>query len=266
MINTSWVFKQSIAFRLMGLIIGFASAFVVCSASAQREPSAVEQDVLQRAAIRIDLGANYYQQRNYAVALGEANEALRLVPEFAPAHGLLGLIYMALGENDKAETSFKRGLQIRASDADLNNNYGWFLCQTKRETQSISYFLNATRDPLYTAPSKAFHNAGICSMRTGKDAEAEGYFQRAFQLDPGNPVAMFNLAELHLRRGDFPKAQFHAQRLLATYEPSAQTLWLAVRVQRKIGDKDQTASLASQLRRLFPDSSEVTLLMQNRYE
>ena len=103
-------------------------------------------------------------------------------------------------------------------------------------------------------------------MRTGKDAEAEGYFQRAFQLDPGNPVAMFNLAELHLRRGDLPKAQFHAQRLLATYEPSAQTLWLAVRVQRKIGDKDQTASLASQLRRLFPDSSEVALLMQSRYE
>ena len=248
------------------VIAALIASFVAVPAHAQREPSAAEQDVLQRAAIRIDLGANYYQQRNYAVALGEANEALRLVPDFAPAHGLLGLIYMALGENEKAETSFKRGLQSKATDADLNNNYGWFLCQTKREAAAIPYFLAATRDPLYTAPSKAFHNAGICSMRTGNNTEAEGYFQRAFQLDPSNPVAMFNLAELHLRSGDLPKAQFHAQRLLATFEPSAQTLWLAVRVQRKLGDKDQTASLASQLRRLFPESQEVALLMQSRYE
>ena len=266
MVSTALVFKQWVASRMAVGALALLSVFILNTAYAQREPSAAEQDVLQRAAIRVDLGANYYQQRNYAVAIGEANEALRLVPDFAPAHGLLGLIYMALGENDKAETSFKRALQLRANDADLNNNYGWFLCQTKREAQSINFFINATRDPLYTAPSKAFHNAGICSMRTGKDTEAEGYFQRAFQLDPGNPVAMFNLGELHLRRGDLPKAQFHAQRLLATYEPSAQTLWLAVRVQRKIGDKDQTASLASQLRRLFPDSSEVALLMQSRYE
>ena len=33
-------------------------------------------------------------------------------------------------------------------------------------------------------PAKPLHNAGICSVRIGDEAAAEGYFQRAFQSDP----------------------------------------------------------------------------------
>ena len=224
-----------------------------------------ESEQRRRARIRLELAANYYQQGNYNVALDELRQALQVDPTFATAYGVLGLVYRDLGDLDRAEDSFQRGLQLAPGDPDLNNNYGWFLCQTSRERQSISYFQRALKDPLYATPAKPLHNAGICSMRIGDEAAAEGFFQRAFQVDPNNAVAMFNLGELYLKRRDFQRARFYAQRLLSAYEPAAQTLWLALRIDRARGDRDGEASLSAQLRRLFPNSTEAGLLAAGKF-
>ena len=86
----------------------------------------------------------------------------------------------------------------------------------------------------------------------GDEKEAEAYFLRAFQFDPRNPVAMFNLAEIYLKRRDPARAALHAQRLVSAYDPTAQVLWLALRIERLAGNADGEASLASQLRGAFP--------------
>ena len=76
---------------------------------------------------------------------------------------------------------------------------------------------------------------------------------------------MFHLGEIHLKRGDIERARFMSQRLLQSYPPSAETLWLAIRVDRKAGDRDSVASLASQLRRQFPSSREANLLQRGAF-
>ncbi len=224
-----------------------------------------ETEQRRRARIRLELAANYYQQGNYNVALDELRHALEVDPGYASAYGVLGLVYRDLGDLDRAEDSFQRGLQLAPADPDLNNNYGWFLCQTGRERKSIEYFQRALKDPLYATPAKPLHNAGICSLRMGDEAAAEGYFQRAFQVDPSNAVAMFNLSALYLKRGQLDRAHFYSQRLLSTYEPNAQTLWLALKVARARGDGDGQASFASQLRRRFPASPEANLLAVGKF-
>lgn len=224
-----------------------------------------ETEQRRRARIRLELAANYYQQGNFNVALDELRHALEVDPGYAAAYGVLGLVYRDLGDLDRAEDSFQRGLQLAPGDPDLNNNYGWFLCQTGRERKSIDFFLRALKDPLYATPAKPLHNAGICSMRIGDEAAAEGYFQRAFQVDPSNAVAMFNLSELYLKRRDLERAHFYSKRLLTTYEPSAQTLWLALRVARARGDRDGEASLGAQLKRRFPTSPEAGLLAAGKF-
>lgn len=224
-----------------------------------------ETEERRRARIRLELASNYYQQGNFTVALEELRQALAIDPTYAPAYGVLGLVYMDLGERDKAEDSFQRGLRLRANDADLNNSYGWFLCQTGRERQSQDYFARALNDPLYRTPAKPLHNAGICALRVGDEAGAERSFQRAFQVDPANAVAMYHLAELYLKRNETERARFYAQRLIGTYEPNAQMLWLALRAEHAAGNSDAEASLAAQLRRRFPESREAGLLAQRKY-
>ncbi len=225
-----------------------------------------QADLLRRAAIRVELAGNYYQQGNMAVAIDEANEALRIVPNYAQAYGMLGLIYMGLKENAQAETNFSRSVQLRPNDPDLNLNYGWFLCQTGRERESIPLFLTASRDPLYRQPARPFQNAGICSRRIAKDGDAESYLRKSLEIEPTNSVSIYYLAEVLLSKGDLGSAETLSNRLLNGLDASPQSLWLAIRVQKKLGSNDQVSSLASQLRRRFPESGELQLFLQGRYE
>jgi len=227
--------------------------------------STEESDQRRRARIRLELGASYYQQGNYAVALEELRQALAIEPDYAAVHGMLGLVYMDLNERARAEESFQRALRLAPNDSDLLNNYGWFLCQTGRERQSIDHFQRATRNPLYPTPARPLHNAGICLLRVGDTAAAEGYFRQAFQLDPRNAVAMYNLSEIYLQRRDIERARFYSQRLVTSFEPSAQVLWLALRVERAAGNRDGEAAYALQLRRRFPTSPEATLLNSGKF-
>ena len=76
---------------------------------------------------------------------------------------------------------------------------------------------------------------------------------------------MFNLAELNLKRGDTERARFYAQRLAASFDSSAEILWLSLRIERKIGNADAEASLGAQLRRRFPGSREGSMLASGQY-
>lgn len=224
-----------------------------------------ETDTRRRARIRVELAAGYYQQRNLQVALEELGQALRIDPAYPAAYNMLGLVYMTLGDVPRAEESFERGLGLAANDAELNNNFGWFLCQTGRERESIARFERALNDPLYRTPTVPLHNAGLCSERLGDVEAAEAYFRRAFEVDVSNPVAMYNLGRIYFGRGQHERARFYAQRLITMFEPTAQTLWLALRVERALGHRDAEASLGLQLRRRFPESQEAGLLASGRY-
>lgn len=261
----------ALAFLLLGGCAGTGTGTGVgIGGSTGDQPSGMagtgdESDQRRRARIRLELGASYYQQGNYNVALEELRQALAIEPEYPQVHGMLGLVYMDLGDRSRAEESFQRALRLAPGDSELNNNYGWYLCQTGREKASIEFFLKAQRNPLYNTPARPLHNAGICSLRTGDVQAAETYFQRSFQLDPLNAVAMYNLAEIYLKRRDFERARFYSQRLGTTFEPSAQVLWLMLRVERAAGNRDGEASLGLQLRRRFPTSPEAALLAGGKY-
>lgn len=227
--------------------------------------SSTETDQRRRARIRVELASNYYQSGNYAVALDELQQALAIDPGYATAYGVLGLIHADLGQHKRAEEAFQHGLRLAPGNADLNNSYGWFLCQSGREPASIAYFERASKDPLYRTPAKPLHNAGICLLRIGDEEGAEGYLQRAFEADPSNAVALYQLGEFYLRRGDLQRARFYSQRLLGAWQPNAQTVWLALRIEHARGDAEAERGLSAQLRRLFPDSPEAALLAQRRF-
>jgi succinate dehydrogenase / fumarate reductase flavoprotein subunit len=42
-----------------------------------------------------------------------------------------------LRENDLAEEAFERSLRLNPNDPDANHNFAWFLCENRREEESI---------------------------------------------------------------------------------------------------------------------------------
>jgi type IV pilus assembly protein PilF len=179
---------------------------------------------------------------------------------------MFGLVYMDLKENKLAQENFERGLRISPNDPDINHNYGWFLCQTGREGQSIAYFEKAIRNPLYPTPWRSYTAAGICSLRQGKLDDAERFTQQALRLQPNDPGATLLMGQIRFRQGDMQDARRLALQYNRQVPPTAESLWLALRAERKLGNSVAEAGYANQLRRDFPRSREYQLLQRGAYD
>lgn len=223
-------------------------------------------EIQQRAKVHTELGALYLQDGRPAVALEEARIALTVDSSYAPAYNLLGLTHMTLNEPRLAEENFGKALSLARGDPEINNNFGWFLCQTGREQRALDHFMAAVRNPLYATPAKAYTNAGICALRLKDSKAAEEYLMQALRLAPGNTQAMFWLGELAYRQDRYPEARQWVGEVEKLQEPTAELIWLALRVERKLGNREAEARLAMQLRKRFVSSPEHRLLMQGQYE
>ncbi len=223
-------------------------------------------DARNRARVHTDLAGAYYESGNMGVALDELRRAIAADGQYAPAHSMLGRVYMELKENRLAEQSFARALQLSPNDPDINHGYGWFLCQTGHEKESIGYFLQAIRNPLYAAPWRSYSAAGLCSLRSDDVKNADQFFERALRLEPDEPTAMLKLAGIRYRQGRMAEARRLITRYNKVMPASAEALWLGVRVERRAGDRMTERGYADQLRRRFPGSPEYRALQQGRYE
>jgi len=223
-------------------------------------------DPRNRARIHTELASAYFERGNMGVALEELRIAIAADPNYAPSYNVLGLVHMDLRENGVAQQHFERGLRIAPNDPDLNNNYGWFLCQTGREAQSIAYFLAALKNPLYNTPARSYVNAGLCSVKINNDRDAVDYFERALRNSPDNQQALLNLASVQYKRGQMETARGLILRFNRLIEPTAESLWLALRIEHKLGDRSAESTLAAQLRRRFPGSPEYNDLLKGKFE
>ena len=253
------------------IVVGLILIITGC-VSTSHEPAnyapqgGTETDLQARARIHTELAAGYFELANYAVALQEATEALKSDPNYAPAFNVLGMVYMELRDDKAAESSFQRALRISPLDSNSNDNYGRFLCLRKGEKEGIKYFLTALRNPLYATPDASWVNAGICSSQAGDLKSAEDYFQQALKVRPTQQQALFQMADMAYGRKNYPEAKAYLTRLLRDLEPTAETLWLALRVERGLGDRNAEASLGFQLRNRFPDSREARALSAGQFE
>lgn len=255
----------AVALAAAALVTGCASS---PSASAPGEvPSVSDQtDGQRRARIRLQLAVGYYEQRQMGVALDEIRQALAADPAFAEAYVMRALIYMDMGENKLAEESFLQAIKLAPNNPDFNNNYGWFLCQNGREKDSIAYFDAALKNRAYQSPGKALNNAGICSMKLKNKVAAERYFSQAFQYDPGNPTTNSNLARIYYDQGDYERARFYIGRVLKSDIMTADVLWLAIKIERKLGDRAAESSLVTQLRRRHGGSAEFAAYQRGAFD
>ena len=111
-------------------------------------------------------------------------------------------------------------------------------------------------DPMYPDRSKTFLTQGLCQLDGGRGADAQASFQRAYELDPANPITGYNLALLLFQRGEAIAAQFYLRRLNNSELANAQSLWLGIKVERRLDNRQAVEQLGNQLRKRFAQSRE----------
>ncbi len=224
------------------------------------EPPQNQAAIRDSARIHTELGAGYYAQNQMGIALEEFNEAVRIDPSYSLAYNGLGLVYSALKEDTKADANFKRSIQLDPANSESRNNYGTFLCSRNRIDESIVQFMEALKNPLYITPGIAYMNAGICSLRKNDAVNGEMYLLKAVEAQPLLNQASYQLALINFNRANYNVAREYLRTPLNN-EPTAEMLWLAIKVERFLGGRDNEATYALQLRKKFPNSEQTKALL-----
>ena len=260
-------YLRNLVIAVMALIAGCAAPGSVDQGiQPVADTSGGESGARNRARIHAELAAGYFELGNLGVALEEVNIAQRSDPGYAAGYGIAGLVYAALKDDQRAEENFRHGLSLSPADPDINNNFGLFLCQRKRESEGIRHLLAAVRNPLYQNPERSYVNAGFCARNQGDVNAAQEFFQRAITVRPNQPQALYQLADLAFARNDFAMTQGYLRRLSQAGPATAEILWLALRVERRLGNRLAEESYAQQLRKNFPESRETAALQAGRFE
>jgi len=211
----------------------------------------------------LNLGVAYMQRGEYEKALEKLDRAYKADPDYYATQNAYGLLYQELGKPKLADEHFRKALRLNSQDSGTRNNYGQFLCQQGHYQKAESMFEKAAQNPLYKTPAIPLTNAGICAIQNHNTAKAEQYFRHALKIDPRIPAALLHMAHISYDKGNYMSARGYLQRYQQVAKHTPDSLWLGIRVERKLGDKDAVASYGLLLKNNFPDSDEASRYLES---
>ncbi len=238
------------------VVMGCASSAMSTGMNSDLVTDSDEPETRKRARLRLELAVAYFDKGQTTDALDHLKQSIAADPNLFEAYNLRGLIYMRLNDVPLAEESFRRALAINPKAASVQHNYGWMLCQQARLPEAVQLFGSALSNPNYGERAKTWMAQGLCQQKYVQTADAEASFLKSYELDAGNPITAYNLSLLLFQRADFVRAQFYVRRLNNSELANAESLWLGIKVERRLDNRDAIQQLGAQLKKRFPQSRE----------
>lgn len=245
---------------IFACLIGALSACTTQSTQKSDGP----QDREKIAEINTQIAVAYMRDGDNELALKKLEKAIDADPTHAPAYSTMGLLYHRIGEFEKADNNFKKALRIEPNNSSILNNYGQILCQHGDYARGQEMFLKSKENPLYRNPEVTLTNAGTCAVQAGDHVTAEKHFRDALQINPRIAPALLQMSDISYAAARYLPARAYLQRYLEIGAHTAQSLWLGIKIERELGDKDALSSYGLQLEKSFPDSNEARLLLESK--
>ena len=210
--------------------------------------------------VYIDLSAAYLQEGRLTEAFMNAKKAVIVDPKSSNAHYVLALVYQRLGETGSADASYRDAISRDPRNPAALNAYGQYLCDLGKFDEADGYFRRALKNPLYSTPWLASHNAGTCAEMAGDLVRADQDFRAALQVNPRFAPSLLSMADISFKQTNYLSARAYLQRYAEVAPHTAESLWLGFQTENQLGDRDQMASYGLKLRSKFPDSEQAKYL------
>lgn len=227
---------------------------------ATRKGPGVSTERQDAARVNTDLGQQYLRQGRLELALEKLQRALEFDPAYVDAHTVIAVLYEQIGDLPQAEQHYRRAAQLKPKGGAELNNYGAFLCKTRRFAEAQEHFNRALADPFYQTPAVAMTNFGSCLLKAGQNEEAERMLREALARSPDNAEALLLLADVSYRKGEFFNARGFLQRFEALAAPQPESLMLGRNIEIKLGDARGAREYTRRLLEAFPQSPEAESL------
>lgn len=169
----------------------------------------------------------FADESNAEGAIPHLQRSIRLDPENAEAHHVLGLVYGHLGFFDRAEPPLRRAValfaaqsvgneSLRSSLADARNSLGVVLMRLGRYDDAVAPLRLATEEITYGSQHLALGNLGLALIHQHHYPEAIDVLQRAVRRQPTFCVGNARLGEAYARADDAARAVEALDRAIGT--------------------------------------------------
>lgn len=207
---------------------------------------------------RVELGMQYLGIDKRDNARRQFTKALEYEKNSAEAWHGIGLVHEANGETEPAGKAFQKALRYADEDdrTPIAVSYGKYLMNQREASKACPYFEEAGADFDYNRRAEALYLLGQCSEVIGDAARVKSSYEHALNISDRFTAPMVDLAEIYFNEGEYTRSKRLLDRFLVLSKPTAQSLWLSIRIERVFGNRDKEASHALALRNLFPYSKE----------
>ncbi|MFQ3235475.1 MAG: type IV pilus assembly protein PilF [Paraglaciecola sp.] len=241
----------------MTLMIGFRVVLVclllLLNACSNRiDPNNQNFDKNKAAKTRLSLGLTYLENGNFSQAKFNLDKALEFAPQSAQSHYGMAYYYQTVEEYTSAEQSYQQAMDLAPRDADIANSYGAYLCARGEYAKAKAYFFKAINSNSYISSAETYENLALCSQSQGQLQDAIEYLDSALNHQPGRGKSLFLLAEMLLANQQLDAAKDALRRYDKVSEVSAESLWLASRIEQAAGKEHAASDYANMIVSLYP--------------
>jgi len=191
----------------------------------QSKKAALERWDASRARITHDLALQQLESGEINKAAVTTSNLITEHPEYAPAHLLLGRVYIEQDKLNRAETSFKHTLILKPDYAQAH------------------YYL------------------GVIYERWREPEQAVNHYRQAWELENHNLAYLLALVETKTALGDYQQALNFLLEQVAHTERSASIYVTAGNILTQQGDYDQAAQMYRKATYINPDNNAITELL-----
>lgn len=162
----------------------------------------ISQSRITRSSAKVDLGASYYREGDIEGAIATLRDAAKLDPRAWRPLNALAIAYIAKGQNDLAEETFRRARRLAPAEAELLNNHGTLQLKSGRTDEAIASFQLALKDLDYRTPAMIFSNLSFALLQAGRPDEALPYAREATRRAPTMCEAWYHTGLVQEARKD----------------------------------------------------------------
>lgn len=228
-------------------------------------------DPKKSAQVRTQMAAEYLRTGDVDAAKRELDEALEKDSTDPTTYMMMAVLLQEEGSPAnvaKAESYFKRAIALDRTDAQIRNNYGFYLYQIGRFEDAVKELQISASTLGYSQRALAFETLGKTYQKLGDLANAEQSYQSAVKINTNSSFAYQGLADIAYQKAQYQNALAQYQNSVRVVGMNNQTnvaLWLGIRIAHANGDNITQQVLVNQLRAKYPDSQEYQNYLQQQY-
>lgn len=157
-------------------------------------------------AIHFRMGVIHLNDRNYADALKELTEAVKMYPDDPSYHNALGLAYFARGMNADAIREMKDAIELDPKFSEAHVNLSAVYMNEREFDKSIASSREALKNIFYRTPEIAYHNVGWAYFYKDDFAASIDAFKKTVEARPNYAMGWYGLGNALEKSGNVKAA------------------------------------------------------------